>query len=62
VDAAALDLIWGASDIAAVIGRNRRQTFYYLENGAIPGARKVAGRWVVARDQLRRFFAETESA
>lgn len=53
--AATLDLIWGADDIAKVIGRSRRATFYLLDSGEIP-ARKVGGRWVIERTKLVEFF------
>ena len=52
-----LDLVWGASAIAAALGLSERQAFYLLEKGAIP-ARKVGGRWVVDRECLRNFFSD----
>ena len=55
-----LDLIWGAEDIAATIGRSRRATFDMLEKGQLP-AKKVNGRWVVERGKLIAFFLETSS-
>lgn len=51
-----LDLIWGASDIGKAIGRTRRSTFHMLENGELPAARKVSGRWVIERNKLVEFF------
>jgi hypothetical protein len=39
----ALDLIWGAEDIAKVIGRSTRATFDMLDKGQLP-AKKVNGR------------------
>ncbi len=50
-DTIADDLIWGASEIAKVIGRTDRQTFHMLSTGALP-ARKVGGRWVAVRKKL----------
>ncbi|TBC78010.1 MerR family transcriptional regulator [Rhizobium ruizarguesonis] len=50
-----MDLLWGAEQIAAVIGRTTRATYFLLENGEIP-ARKVYGRWVADRATLHRFF------
>lgn len=50
-----LELAWGAGEIAAEIGRTERQTFHLLENGALP-AKKVQGRWVAEKGQLRAFF------
>jgi len=52
-----LDLIWGASAIAKVIGRTDRQTFGMLEKGQLP-AKKVNGRWVAERSKLIAFFTE----
>jgi hypothetical protein len=49
------DLIWGIDAIAAEIARNRRQTFYLLENGKLP-AKKLMGRWCSTRTGLRQFF------
>lgn len=57
----ALDLIWGAKAISAVIGVNPRQTFHLLETGQIP-AKKVGGRWVADRRQLAVFFLEGDAA
>jgi hypothetical protein len=53
----ALDLIWGAEDIAKLIGRSTRSTFHMLDNGELP-ARKVGGRWVAERRKLISFFLE----
>lgn len=50
-----LDLVWGASKIAEVIGTSARRAFDLLEKGRIPG-RKVGGRWVVDRQALDQFF------
>ncbi|WP_033051260.1 helix-turn-helix domain-containing protein [Sinorhizobium medicae] len=50
-----LELIWGATEIAKLIGRSPRATFYMLDNGEIP-AKKVGGRWVVERSKLIAFF------
>jgi len=50
-----IDLIWGAGEIAKVIGRSARVTFHLLTTGAIP-AKKVGGRWVAERGNLLSFF------
>ena len=50
-----IDLVWGAEEIAKLIGRSPRITFHLLEKGEIP-AKKVGGRWVAERGQLIRFF------
>jgi hypothetical protein len=52
-----LDLIWGASAMAQIIGRSARATFHMLETGELPG-RKVGGRWVVERSKLIEFFTQ----
>ena len=52
-----IDLVWGATAIAIVIGAKRRQTFHLLETGQIP-VKKVGGRWVAERGRLLRFFLE----
>lgn len=53
-----LDLIWGAEEIAKVIGRSRRSTFDMLDKGELP-AKKVNGRWVIERSRLIAFFMDT---
>lgn len=55
-----LELIWGAAAIAKVIGRNRRQTFWMLEQDQIPAAKKVGGKWVADCGKLREFFLGEE--
>ena len=45
-------LVWGAKDIAAVIGRSTRQTNYLLEQGYID-AEKCGGMW---RSSVRRLL------
>ncbi|TCQ28234.1 DNA-binding protein [Rhizobium sp. PP-CC-3G-465] len=52
-----IELIWGADDIAKIIGRSPRVTFHLLTTGSIP-AKKVGGRWVAERGALIRFFME----
>jgi hypothetical protein len=52
-----LDLIWGAEEIAKLIGRSTRATFHMLDNGELP-AKKVGGRWVAERSKLIAFFME----
>jgi hypothetical protein len=56
-----LDLIWGAANIAAFIGRTKRQTDEALSKGALP-ARLVNGRWVASRKRLEAFFAGEDVA
>lgn len=50
-----LDVIWGAEEIGKAIGKNVRQTFWLLENGALP-ARKIRGQWCADRSALRAYF------
>lgn len=56
-----LDLLWGATAIAAAIGKTRRATFHLLERGTIP-ARKIGNQWVCSRAKLvEHFQAEAQS-
>lgn len=57
-----LGLIWGADNIARVTGRKPGITLHMLQNDQIPGARKVLGRWVIARSKLSEAFGMTEAA
>ena len=52
-----LDLVWGISAIAKMIGRTDRQTYAMLAEGQLP-AKQVGTRWVAKREALERFFAE----
>lgn len=52
-----LNLVWGGSAIAALIGRSRRQTFHMLNEGQLP-AKKIGERWVADRKKLEEFFSE----
>lgn len=54
-NAAGMDLIWGAEEIAKIIGRTPRVTFHLLTTGSIP-AKKVGSRWVSERSKLIAFF------
>lgn len=38
-------IVWGAVAIARVIGRSEKSAFAMLEQGKIPGAKKIGGRW-----------------
>jgi hypothetical protein len=53
-----LDVLWGARAIAQPLGVSERRCFHMLETGAIPGAKKVAGRWAITRSRLRELFEE----
>ena len=52
---AQLDLVWGISGIAKLIGRTDRQAYHMLVQGHLP-ARQVGGRWVASRSEIERFF------
>lgn len=52
-----IDLVWGATEIAKIIGRSARATFHMLEKGELP-AKKVGGRWVAERSKLIAFFMD----
>ena len=49
-------ILWGASAIAAAIGKSLNATFHLLEKGRLP-ARKVGRQWSADREVLRAFFA-----
>ena len=53
-----LDLVWGLTAIAKIIGRTTRQTHYMLSTGKLP-ARQVGNRWVAERSKLIAFFMES---
>jgi hypothetical protein len=46
------DLVWGLSNIAAYIGRTRRQVETAIKKGDLP-ARQVSGRWVASKTAIR---------
>ncbi len=52
----ALDLLWGADQMAPVIKRSARQVAHMLLQGHLPGARKVGGQWCISERALRSFF------
>ena len=56
-----MELVWGATEIAKVIGRSARSTFHLLERGDLP-ARKVGSRWVADRGNLVEFFRKGVAA
>lgn len=51
-------IIWGAREIAKVLGRSEKGTFHALESGNVPGAKKIAGRWALS---MRVFLAAFET-
>lgn len=52
-----LDLIWGAEEMAAAIGRTPAQVYHMLRSGTLP-AKQVGERWVISRAKLIAFFME----
>lgn len=56
--APSLPLVWGAKNIARAIGLNRRQAFQKLQSGELPGAKKIAGSWVLDVSVFRASFRE----
>lgn len=54
-EAEALDLLWGAEEIAEFIKRSRMATYHLLKNGRLP-ARKVGENWCASREALRKFL------
>ena len=57
-----LELVWGQGEIARLIGRTPRQVKHMLNNDALPGARKICGRWVISRRDLIAAFEAPASA
>jgi hypothetical protein len=49
------DIVWGAPQIAAVIGRDVRATLHLLTIGRLP-AKKIGGRWCSKRSALAAHF------
>lgn len=43
------EVIWGAANIGRAIGKPTRSAYHLLEQGAVAGARKIAGRWSLRR-------------
>lgn len=60
-DEAPNDLVWGATEIARVIGRSTRSTFHLLERELLP-AKRVGGRWCASRRKLLEALTGDEPA
>jgi hypothetical protein len=56
-DSLADDLLRGANAIAAFLGLDRRQAFYFLQKGSIPAV-KEGSVWVTTKSRLRRHYNE----
>ncbi len=54
----ALDLIWGVSEIAKMIGRTERQTYHMIQSGNLPVVKQIGERYVASRSKLIAFFME----
>lgn len=52
------DFVWGAFDISKYLGRSKEATWFMLEQGRVPGAKKVAGRWGLHLPTFTSHFAE----
>jgi hypothetical protein len=50
----ATEVIWGAEEIGRVINRTPRQTFWLLEQGLVPGARKWGRQRALSIPAFRR--------
>ena len=57
-----IEIVWGCKAIAEKIGRTERATFAALEQGKIPGARKIAGRWALDPRVFAATFAKGDAA
>ncbi len=55
-------IIWECANIAKAIGRTEKATFYALQEGKIPGAKKIAGRWGLDFSVFVAAFAKEEVA
>ncbi|SFT71515.1 hypothetical protein [Mesorhizobium sp. YR577] len=58
LEAMSKDIVWGVSEIGKLINRSERQTYYLLERGLIPTAKKIGSQWVASRRALLRFMLE----
>ncbi len=56
------DLIWGARNIAAVLGRTEGQVHCLLARGGLPGAKRIGGKWCIARAKLAQLFDISEGS
>lgn len=59
-DAEPLDLIWGAEEMAKLIGRTPPQVYHMLNAGHLP-AKQIGDRWVISRQKLVSVFLEDAS-
>jgi hypothetical protein len=56
----AADTLNGAAEIAAFLGKNRRQAFWLCQNKQIPSF-KVGGLWRMRKSAYRRFIERREA-
>lgn len=59
VNQGSIDLVWGVSEIAQLIGRTERQTYHMVQKGHLPMVKQVGERYVASRQKLIEFFTET---
>ena len=50
------EIIWGAQQIGAIIGKGERATFHMLERGLLKGVRKLGSQWCTRRTDLLKNF------
>jgi hypothetical protein len=55
------EYVGGAKAIAEYIQRSEKGAFHALESGRVPGAKKIAGRWILHIPTYRAAF-ETVAA
>jgi hypothetical protein len=58
---ATTDLIHGVAQIAKAINKTERASYHLLENGCIPGAFKLGGRWSLSLSKFREGIAELQA-
>lgn len=50
------EIVWGAQQIGAIIGKGERATFHLLERGLLRGAVKIGNQWCASRTELLKNF------
>lgn len=53
-------LIWGAEGIARYLGLSTRAAFHKLKSGEVPGAKKIAGNYVLDPQAFRDAFRDSK--
>jgi len=52
------EILWGAAAIATALERPIRRTYYLLERGLLPPARKIGGQWMCSSVALRSWLRD----